>query len=208
MARKENLCHQYIGYSLWLAARDLLYTPSYRWNSTYHSLLLHHRTMSKHSYHGATSRSARKETLCRQYIGYSLRLAARDLLYTPSHRWNSTYHRTTSKRSYHVATSHSFTVKDRSDDTTSKRKAAMWDFWRFCFVSFDRIWCVHWSVLTAMAGLGKPGNRWKGPRPVAKHVWRRLRCHPRTSHSCQWQAVSRYSIKERIIYLKTYNAQC
>ena len=33
----------------------------------------------------------RKETRCR-HIGYSYRLAARVLLYAPSHRQNSTYH--------------------------------------------------------------------------------------------------------------------
>ena len=33
----------------------------------------------------------RKETRCR-HIGYSYRLAARDLLYTPSHRQDNTYH--------------------------------------------------------------------------------------------------------------------
>ena len=33
----------------------------------------------------------RKETRCR-HIGYSLRLAARLLLYAPSHRQDSTYH--------------------------------------------------------------------------------------------------------------------
>ena len=33
----------------------------------------------------------RKETRCR-YIGYSFRLAARVLLYAPSHRQDSTYH--------------------------------------------------------------------------------------------------------------------
>ena len=34
----------------------------------------------------------RKETRCRHYIGYSFRLAARFLLYAPSHRQDSTYH--------------------------------------------------------------------------------------------------------------------
>ena len=34
---------------------------------------------------------ARKETRCR-HIGYSCRLAARVLLYAPSHRQDSTYH--------------------------------------------------------------------------------------------------------------------
>ena len=85
----------------------------------------------------------RKETRC-LHMGYSFRLAARVLLYTPSHRQDNTYHglcyttsgalagtrnssmgppwridptthRTMSERSYHGATSLS-TMKDRSDD--------------------------------------------------------------------------------------------
>ena len=32
------------------------------------------------------------ETHCRHYIGYTFRLAARDLLYAPFHRHDSTYH--------------------------------------------------------------------------------------------------------------------
>ena len=35
---------------------------------------------------------AREETCCRHYLGYSFRLAARVLLYVPSHRQDSTYH--------------------------------------------------------------------------------------------------------------------
>ena len=38
-----------------------------------------------------TIQIARKETLCR-HIGYSFRLAARVLLYAPSHRQDNTYH--------------------------------------------------------------------------------------------------------------------
>ena len=33
-----------------------------------------------------------KENCCCHYLGYSCRLAARDLLYSPSHRQDSTYH--------------------------------------------------------------------------------------------------------------------
>ena len=35
---------------------------------------------------------AREETRCRHYMGYTFRLAARVLLYAPSHRKDSTYH--------------------------------------------------------------------------------------------------------------------
>ena len=35
---------------------------------------------------------AREETHCRHYTGYYYRLAARDLLYAPSHLQDSTYH--------------------------------------------------------------------------------------------------------------------
>ena len=34
----------------------------------------------------------REETCCGHYMGYSFRLAARDLLYAPSHSQDSTYH--------------------------------------------------------------------------------------------------------------------
>ena len=37
IVRKETCLH-YIGYSFWLTARVLLYTPSHRQDSTYHSL--------------------------------------------------------------------------------------------------------------------------------------------------------------------------
>ena len=36
--REETHCCHYMGYFIWLAARDLLYPPSHRQNSTYHSL--------------------------------------------------------------------------------------------------------------------------------------------------------------------------
>ena len=34
----------------------------------------------------------REETCCHHYMGYSFQLAARDLLYAPSHREDSPYH--------------------------------------------------------------------------------------------------------------------
>ena len=78
--REETRCH-HTGYSFRLTPRVLLYAPSHRQDSTYHSLCYTsrealagtrsssmgppwridpttHRTMSEHSYHGSTSRSA------------------------------------------------------------------------------------------------------------------------------------------------------
>ena len=78
--REETCCH-HIGYSFQLAARVLLYASSHRQDNTYHGLcytsrgtlagtsnssmgppcridLMTHCTMSKRSYHGATSLSA------------------------------------------------------------------------------------------------------------------------------------------------------
>ena len=77
IVREETRCH-HIGYSFRLVARVLLYAPSHRQDSTYHSLCytscgalagtknssmgppwwidpMTHRTMSERSYHGATS---------------------------------------------------------------------------------------------------------------------------------------------------------
>ena len=77
---EETRC-RHIGYSFQLAARDLLYAPSNRQDSTYHGLCytscgtlagmrtssigppwridpMTHRTMSKYSYNGATSCSS------------------------------------------------------------------------------------------------------------------------------------------------------
>ena len=39
-----------------------------------------------------TIQIAKEETRCRHYIGYFFGLAARDRLYAPSHRQDSTYH--------------------------------------------------------------------------------------------------------------------
>ena len=78
-SERGNIC-THMGYSFRLAARVLLYAPSHRQDSTYHSLCYTsrgaldgtrnssmgppwridpttHRTMSERSYHGATSRS-------------------------------------------------------------------------------------------------------------------------------------------------------
>ena len=79
IVREETHC-RHMGYSFWLAASVLLYASSHRQDNTYHSLYYTsrgtlagtrnssmgppwridpttHRTMSKRSYHGATSRT-------------------------------------------------------------------------------------------------------------------------------------------------------
>ena len=95
----------------------------------------------------------RKETRCR-HIGYSLRLAARVLLYAPSHRQDSTYHglcctsrgalagtrnssmgppwridptthRTMSERSYHGATSCSVLIDDKCHKVSTTNVATL-----------------------------------------------------------------------------------
>ena len=92
-----------------------------------------------------TFQIAREETRCR-HMGYSFRLAARVLLYAPSHRQDSTYHglcytsrgalagtRNSSmgsphegsiRRSYHGATSRS-TMKDPSDDPSHHERTPL-----------------------------------------------------------------------------------
>ena len=66
-----------------------------------------------------TIQIARKETRCR-YMSYSFRLAARGLLYAPSHRQDSTYHGLcyTSHGALAETRNSSIgsTMKDRSDD--------------------------------------------------------------------------------------------
>ena len=79
-SEREETCCRHMGYSFRLVARVLLYASSHRQDNTYHSLCYTslgalawtrnssmgpswridpttHRTMSKRSYHGATSRS-------------------------------------------------------------------------------------------------------------------------------------------------------
>ena len=86
IVRNETRCY-HMGYSFRLAARVLLYAPSHRQDSTYHSLCytsrgalagmrnssmgppgrinpMTHRTMSERSYHGATSRSLISQMQC------------------------------------------------------------------------------------------------------------------------------------------------
>ena len=115
----------------------------------------------------------RKETRC-LHMGYSFRLAAKVLLYVPSHRQDNTYHglcyttsgalagtrnssmsppwridrtthRTMSERSYHGATSLS-TMKDRSDDPSHHERTLLPQ----SYISLPRIYqellldCVTW----------------------------------------------------------------
>ena len=81
IAREETRC-RHMGYSFRLIARVLLYASSHRQDDTYHGLCYTsrgalagtrnssmgpprttiHRTMSEHSYHGATSRSKNKRS--------------------------------------------------------------------------------------------------------------------------------------------------
>ena len=57
----------------------------------------------------------RKETRC-HHIGYSFRLAARVLLYAPSHRQDSTYHSLCYTNCGALAGTRNSPMKDRSDD--------------------------------------------------------------------------------------------
>ena len=68
-SEKETFCRHYMGYSFWLAARNLLYPPTHIQDST-----VRERARSHH------------------YMGYSFWLAARYIIYTPTHRQDSTYH--------------------------------------------------------------------------------------------------------------------
>ena len=58
---------------------------------------------------------ARKETRCQQ-IGYSFRLAARVLLYAPSHIQDNTYHGLCYTSREALAETRNSSMKDRSDD--------------------------------------------------------------------------------------------
>ena len=61
------------------------------------------------------SDSEREETRCR-HMGYSFRLAARFLLYAPSHRQDSTYHGLCYTSRGALAGMRNSSMKDRSDD--------------------------------------------------------------------------------------------
>ena len=66
-AREETFCCHYMGYSVWIAAKGILYIQPHREDITYHSLcytshgalwridLITYCTMNEHSYYGATS---------------------------------------------------------------------------------------------------------------------------------------------------------
>ena len=105
IAREETSCH-HMGYSFRLAARVLLYAPSYRQDNTYHGLCYTSRrslvgtrnssfyltTHSTHFIYGyMASQIVREETRC-HHMDCSFRLTARVLLYAPSHRHDNTYH--------------------------------------------------------------------------------------------------------------------
>ena len=79
LKREETHCHHYMGYSFWLAAMGLLYTPPHKQDSAYHGLCY-------------TSRGALAGT--------------RNSSMGPPWRINPTTHRIMSEHSYHEATSH------------------------------------------------------------------------------------------------------
>ena len=76
----KNCCHHYMGYSFWLAAKDLLYAP-------FHNRIAHTTTcfIPVVEHWLVTTHIMREEICCRHYTGYSFQLAARVLLYAPSH---------------------------------------------------------------------------------------------------------------------------
>ena len=96
IVRKETRS-RHIGYSYQLTARVLLYAPShYTWREREMFYLTTHSTHFIYGYMASdiwlrTILIVRNETRCR-HIGYSYRLAARVLLYAPSHRHDNTYH--------------------------------------------------------------------------------------------------------------------
>ena len=78
----------------------------------------------------------RKETRCR-HIGYSYRLAARVLLYAPSHRQDNTYHGLCYTSRGALAGTRNSPMKDRSDDPP------LYFFW--LEILFEL--CVVWVLL-------------------------------------------------------------
>ena len=150
--------------------RVLLYAPSHRQDNTYHSLCYTsrgalagrrnssigppwgidpttHRTMSEHSYHGATSHSTMKDRsddpshhertlLPRSYVSLHHEGSIRRpitpwanalttvLRLAQPWRIDPTPLRTMSERSYHGATSRS-TMKDRSDDPSHHERTLL-----------------------------------------------------------------------------------
>ena len=107
IVRKETRC-RHTGYSFRLTARVLLYAPSHRQDSTYHSLCYTscgalagtrnssmgppprridpttHRTMSECSYHGATSRSSQwmgVDTVYNFYLQHLLTMHSTHVMY-------------------------------------------------------------------------------------------------------------------------------
>ena len=95
IVRKDTRC-RHIDYSYGLTAGVLLYAPSHRQDSTYHGLC--YTSSMGPSHEGsiqwpiAPLPTAREKPHWRHCMGYSFWLAARVLLYAPSHRKDSTYH--------------------------------------------------------------------------------------------------------------------
>ena len=100
IAREETRCH-HMSYSIRLAARVLLYAPSHRQDDTYHGLSYTSRGESHwlereivQWVHPMNDRSDDPSHHERTLLprSYSIRLAARVLLYASSHRQDNTYH--------------------------------------------------------------------------------------------------------------------
>ena len=99
---REGTCCRHMGYSFRLTARVLLYAPSHRYESTYHqgrkevNVLFNNALNTFYLWlygigHMVKDHSdGERGNLC-CHMGYSFRLAARVLLYAPSHRQDSTY---------------------------------------------------------------------------------------------------------------------
>ena len=108
IVRKESRC-RHIGYSYRLTARVLLYAPSHRQDNTYHVLCyfsrgalagtrnssmgntFYVRIHDVEHYFRMTAQIGGDETSCHRFMLYSFWEAAKDLLYAPSHKQDSTY---------------------------------------------------------------------------------------------------------------------
>ena len=144
---REETCWRHMGYSFWLTARVLLYAPSLRQDSTYHSLCytscgalagmknssmgppwridpMTHRTMSEHSYHGLTSRSRNEKQINKSTM--------RDRSDDPSHHERMPHYRS-KDRILHTCGHHVVddgvvvvgTQQRRREDNTVKRNVVL-----------------------------------------------------------------------------------
>ena len=122
---REETCCRHMGYSFWLAARVLLYAPSHRQDSTYHSLCY-------------TSRGALAGT--------------RNSWMAPPWRIDPTTYCTTSERSYHKSNwlstvsvdmavmGDNMTVPPTGHDSSAKSDQGPWCRWtgeEACMASMD-----------------------------------------------------------------------